>query len=277
MVASTSSIDALALEQFTPPQPGPLDVLIEVSVAGLNFMNVMSVLGVYPGYQNGRGPLGIECAGRVARVGPAVSRFKVGDAVMAFAHDSMATHAIANERLVAPIPSGLTDDEAATLPIAYLTAHYALVHLARVRRGERVLVHSAAGGVGLAAIAVARRLGAEIIATAGSDAKRARLRAMGIACVGDSRSLDFVGTVEQATGGEGVDVVLNSLAGAAASAGLSLLRSGGRFVELGKRDIYDNRSLGLLPFQRNLSFAAVDLDGFARSGQQCSGRSSMKW
>jgi acyl carrier protein len=145
------------------------------------------------------------------------------------------------------------------MPIVFLTAQYALETLARVLAGERVLIHAAAGGVGLAAIQIARRLGAEIHATAGHPDKRAYLRSLGIAHVYDSRSLAFVDEIRAATGGEGVDVVLNSLAGEFIPAGLGLLRPQGRFVEIGKRDLLADTPVGLAPFLRNLTFTAFDL------------------
>ncbi|HEY3668423.1 MAG TPA: SDR family NAD(P)-dependent oxidoreductase, partial [Polyangiaceae bacterium] len=257
-------LDSLALEVSQRPSPQASEIEIEVVASGLNFMNVLGALGACPGFPDGVGPLGIECAGRVVRVGSGVTRFALGERVMAFARDSMATHALAHERLALRVPEALDFEQAATIPIAYLTAYYALRHLARLAPGERVLVHSAAGGVGLAALAVARQVGAEVIATAGSAAKRDWLHSHGIEHVGDSRSLAFVDFTRRVTGGEGVDVVLNSLAGEAASASLGLLRRGGRFVELGKRDIYDNRPLGLRPFSRNLAYFGVDLERMAR-------------
>jgi acyl transferase domain-containing protein/NAD(P)-dependent dehydrogenase (short-subunit alcohol dehydrogenase family) len=265
--ASTDSpgmLDALRLEAARRTTPQSHEVEIEVQATGLNFMNVMSALGVCPGYSRGLGPLGIECTGFVSRVGSAVTDVSAGDRVMAFAHDSLATHAVAPASLVRRIPDGLGFVEAATIPIAFLTAYYALVHLGRIASGERVLIHAAAGGVGLAALQIAQAAGAEIYATAGSDEKRALLRSMGVVHVSDSRSLSFVDDIRAATGGAGVDLVLNSLAGEAIAAGLSLLRSGGRFLEIGKRDIYENRSIGLLPFQRNLSYHAIDLDRMSR-------------
>ncbi|WP_143675791.1 type I polyketide synthase, partial [Streptomyces milbemycinicus] len=149
-------------------------------------------------------------------------------------------------------------------PIAFLTAWYALRHVARLAPGERVLIHSATGGTGLAAIAVARLLGAEVLATAGSEDKRRFLRGMGIAHVMDSRSLDFCAQARAATGGEGVDVVLNSLAGAAIRAGLEALRPFGRFVELGVRDILSDAPLGLAPLRHNITLSTVDLGELQR-------------
>ena len=222
-------------------------------------MNVMSAMAIYPGYPDGVGPLGIECSGRIARVGPGVTTWRPGDAVAAMALDCLASHAVTDERLVIERPLGMDAATAAAVPIAFLTAQYALGHLARLTRNERVLIHSAAGGVGQAAVQLARRAGAEVFATAGTEAKRAWLRSIGVAHVFDSRGGTFADDVRQATGGEGVDVVINSLAGPAIVQGLGLLRSGGRFVELGKRDIYEDRRLGLLPFRRNLAYMAVDL------------------
>jgi 1-acyl-sn-glycerol-3-phosphate acyltransferase len=141
-----------------------------------------------------------------------------------------------------------------------VTALYALDRLARLAPGERVLIHSATGGVGMAALQVARRAGAEVLATAGSDDKRELLRSLGVEHVFDSRSLDFATEVMDVTGGAGVDVVLNSLSGEAIARGIETLAPFGRFVELGKRDIYAGSNLGLLAFRRNLSFFAVDLD-----------------
>ncbi len=257
-------LDGLGAEPMTRRAPAAHEVEIEIEAAGLNFMNVMSAMGAYPGYPKGLGPLGIECAGSVVRIGAAVREFAAGDAVIAFAHDSLATHAVADARLVARMPPGLRFEEAATLPIAYLTAYYALHHLGRMAAGERVLIHSATGGVGLAAIRLAQAAGAEIFATAGTEEKRALLRSMGVRCAADSRSTSFAEEIRAATDGEGVDLVLNSLTGNAIEAGIGLLRNGGRFIEIGKRDIYDNRSLGLFPFHRNLAYFAVDLDRMAR-------------
>jgi NADPH:quinone reductase-like Zn-dependent oxidoreductase/acyl carrier protein len=173
------------------------------------------------------------------------------------------THVIADARRVALRPATLTAAQAASVLGVFMTAWYSLVHLARLRAGERVLIHSATGGTGLAAVQIARHLGAEVFATAGRPEKRAWLREQGIAHVMDSRALDFAGEVLAATGGEGVDVVLNSLSGAAIEASLATLAVDGRFIELGKTDIYADRPLGLSHFKKSLSYSAVDLSGLA--------------
>ena len=155
-----------------------------------------------------------------------------------FAPASLATEAIVPASFLAPLPKGMNSEDAAGLPVAFLTAHYGLQRLARLRRGERVLIHAAAGGVGLAAVQLAQRQGAEVFATAGSPAKRELLRRMGVQHVMDSRSLAFADQILEATNGEGVHVVLNSLAGDFIPASIRTLAAGGRFLELGKRDIW---------------------------------------
>ena len=257
--ATPGTPGSLHWQAATRPAPAPHEVEIEVSHTGLNFMNLLSALGQYPGYEGGLGPLGIECAGRVARTGAAVTHLEAGDAVVAIGHGCLQRHARVRGALVAPLPPGWSAADAAALPIAFLTALHALVDLARLDAGERVLVHSAAGGVGLAAVQIARQRGAEVIASAGTEDKRALLRGMGIAHVVDSRA-PFADAVLAATGGRGVDVVLNSLAGDAIAEGLRCLAPYGRFVELGKRDIYGGTRIALAPFRANLSYFAVDLD-----------------
>jgi NADPH:quinone reductase-like Zn-dependent oxidoreductase/NADP-dependent 3-hydroxy acid dehydrogenase YdfG/acyl carrier protein len=257
-------LDGIALRALSRAAPRTGEVEIAVAATGLNFMNVMSALGACPGYPKGVGPLGIECAGRIVAVGDGVEGLAVGDPVLAFAFDSLASHVTADARLVRRMPEGMSFAQAASIPVAFLTAHYGLNVLARIERGERVLIHAATGGVGLAAVQLARCAGAEVFATAGSDEKRAMLTAMGVEHVMDSRSLAFREQVLDLTGGRGVDVVLNSLSGAFIPASLAVLAPYGRFVELGKRDIYRNAHVGLAPFQRNLSFFAVDLDRMLR-------------
>ena len=170
---------------------------------------------------------------------------------------------------------------AATIPVAFFTAVYALGELARLEPGERVLIHGGAGGVGLAAIQYARHRGAEIFATAGSDAKRALLRHLGVEHVLDSRDLAFADTILARTGGEGVDVVLNSLSGEAMERSLGLLRPFGRFLELGKRDFYQNTPIGLRPLRHNVSYFAIDADQLPgpapRSPPACWTRSRRCW
>jgi len=245
-------------------------VEIAIGAAALNFLDVLKAMGVYPGLEADPAvALGAECAGVVVAVGPDVDDVAVGDEVVAitpsYEQTSMlGSHVTVPADFVVPRPEHLAPEDACALPVAYLTAHYALLELAHLRAGERVLIHSAAGGVGLAAIEICRDVGAEVLATAGTSAKRDHLRALGIEHVFDSRTLAFGDEVRACTGGRGVDVVLNSLVGDAIPAGLSTLAPRGRFVEIGKRDVYANARLGLEPFKNNLSFFAVDLAGLTR-------------
>ncbi|QKV90919.1 type I polyketide synthase [Streptomyces sp. NA02950] len=250
----------LAATRRRPPGPG--EVELRVHAAGLNFRDVLTAMGLLPGDTDDiRYRIGFECAGEVTAVGPGVDHLRTGDRVLAVdvRGGAFGSFAVVSADCAGPIPDGLDAATAAGLPIAFLTAWYALRHLGRLTAGERVLIHSATGGTGLAAIAVARLLGAGVLATAGSEEKRRYLHGMGIAHVMDSRSLDFRDEVKEATGGEGVDIVLNSLSGAAIRAGLECLRPFGRFLELGVRDILSDAPLGLSPLQHNITFSTVDL------------------
>ncbi len=263
-VRQPGTLDGLALESSRRRPPGAGEVEIEVVAAGVNFSDVMKALGMYPGLPDGPVPLGAECSGRITSVGEGVSDLRTGDEVVAVAGFAFASHVVTKVELVAIKPARLSFEQAATLPIAFLTACYALDHLAHLAPGERVLIHSASGGVGLAAIQLARCAGAEVFATAGTPEKREYLRALGIQCVADSRSLDFAEVVMARTLERGVDVILNSLPGAAIPRGISILADYGRFLEIGKRDIYQNARLALEPFRKNLSFFAIDLDRVIR-------------
>jgi phthiocerol/phenolphthiocerol synthesis type-I polyketide synthase C len=253
------TLDTLSWQPVARQAPRPHEVEIAVAAAGLNFLDLLSAMGTRPDQAGRPLSLGAECAGRITAVGEDVTDLAPGDEVVTIAPQAFANLAIMDARLVVSKPAALTFAAAATLPVAFTTAYYALHEVARLRPGERVLIHSAAGGTGLAAVQVARYLGAEILATAGSEEKRAYLRGLGIQHVMDSRSLDFADEVRLLTGGEGVDVVLNSLAGEAINAGLSLLRPRGRFLEIGKRDIYANERLGLHALRHNISLSLIDL------------------
>jgi len=261
-------LDELALRALDRRAPDPGEIEIEVHAAGLNFSDVLKAMGIYPGLAGAEPVLGGECAGVVVRLGAGTRGFAVGDRVAAIAPWSLASHVTVAAGLAFGLPDGLTFAAAATVPVAFATACYALEGLAGLRAGERVLIHSASGGVGLAAIQLARTIGAEVVATAGSEEKREFLRGLGIATVLDSRSPAFAEEIlaeRSLADGGGVDVVLNSLSGAALSAGLDVLRPFGRFVELGKLDIYQDAAVGLGAFRRNLSFAAVDLEQVLRT------------
>jgi acyl transferase domain-containing protein/NADP-dependent 3-hydroxy acid dehydrogenase YdfG/acyl carrier protein len=258
-VEQVGTLDSLSWQPVGRQEPKPHEVEIEVEAVGLNFLDLLSVLGNRPDQPGRAQPLGAECAGRVAAVGDRVTELAAGDEVVTIAPGAFANRTTTDARLVVRKPPALTFAAAATLPIAFTTAYYALHEVARLRPGERVLIHSAASGTGLAAVQVAGYLGAEVLATAGNAEKRRYLRALGIEHVMDSRSLDFAAEVKALTGGQGVDVVFNSLAGEAIGAGLSLLRPRGRFLEIGKRDIYHNERIGLRALRHNISFSVIDL------------------
>jgi len=221
----------------------------------------LNAMGVYPGDPI---PLGAECAGKVARLGKDVENLQVGEEVIAIAPSSFGRFATTSADLVVTKPGHLSFEEATTIPVTFLTAHYALNYLARMSKGERVLIHAAAGGVGLSAVQLAQRAEAEIFATAGSPEKRAFLQYIGVKHIMDSRSLAFAEEVMQRTGGKGVDIVLNSLPGEYIPKSISVLAPHGRFLEIGKMDIYLNRTLDLYPFSNSLSYFAIDMDRLCR-------------
>ncbi len=261
-MTSPGVLENLILREMPAPTPDAGQVVVEVHAVGLNFRDVMAATGLLPAeaeeqpaWQN----LGFECAGLVRSVGSGVDPALAGRRVVAVTSGSFASHVCVSAALVFPVPDQFTFAQAAALPTAYATAQYSLVTIARIRAGDRVLIHSATGGVGLAAISVARKHGAEIIATAGSDEKRDYLRRLGIKHVFGSRSLDFADEVLAATSGRGVDIVLNSLPGPFLEKGLSVLAPGGRFLEIGKRDVYADTAIGLKSLRRNAAFFAIDL------------------
>ncbi|GLV53584.1 polyketide synthase [Dictyobacter sp. S3.2.2.5] len=262
------SLDNLCLTSVSRRRPGPGEVEIHVSAASLNFKDVLFALGMLD-YQDGTIHFGLECAGRISAVGDGVEGLHVGDEVIAVsAPDCFSRFVIKPAALVVHKPEHISLEEAATTSIVFLTAYYGLIYVGRLMRGERVLIHAASGGVGLAAVQIAQHIGAEIFATAGSPEKREFLRSLGIQHVLDSRSLSFADEIMEITHGQGVDVVLNSLAGEALTRSFDLLANHGRFLELGKKDIQRNNRLNLAPFEKNLSFSAIDITLLLRERPQ---------
>jgi acyl transferase domain-containing protein/NADPH:quinone reductase-like Zn-dependent oxidoreductase/acyl carrier protein len=257
-----------------PPDPGAVEIAVKAT--GLNFRDVMWNLGLLPeealedGYAGAS--LGMECAGIVTAVGPDVVQLAPGDRVVAFVSGGFASHVNVPAGAVWRLPADMSFEAAASIPVAFLTAYYSLVHLAQVQPGETVLVHGGAGAVGLAALQIARHLGATVIATAGSEEKRALLRRLGAGQVFNSRTLAFADDVISHTDGRGVDVVVNSLAGEAMIRSMDCLRPFGRFIELGKRDFYANTQVGLRPFRRNLAYFGVDVDQLMTEHRELSGK-----
>ncbi len=241
---------------------------IDVKATGLNFRDVMYTLGLLSdeAVENGfvGSSLGLEFAGKVIRVGRTVRDFNVGDDVVGLGPASFSQRVLTQANAVALIPNNLSFAAAATIPSTFFTVYYALHHQARLQAGEKVLIHGAAGGVGIAAIQVARWLGAEIYATVGSEEKRDFLLLLGVTHCYDSRSLTFAEDILAQTNQEGVDVVLNSLAGEAINRNFQVLKPFGRFLELGKRDFYENTPIGLRPFRNNISYFGIDADQLMR-------------
>ena len=237
-VVERGTLESLALlpdaSAGTPPGAG--QVRVAVRAAGLNFRDVLMALDVYPE----RATIGGEGAGVVLEVGPGVEDLAPGDRVMGLLEGAFASTALADRRLLAPMPEGWSFARAASVPIAFCTAYYGLVDLAGLREGESVLIHAAAGGVGMAALQLAREIGAEVFATAGPT-KRWVLESHGLddAHIASSRTLDFKDHFLRSTGGAGVDVVLDCLAQEMVDASLELTANGGRFLEMGKTDVRD--------------------------------------
>lgn len=253
-------LDSLKMVPFTLPPCGPGEVLIEVKGAGMNFRDVLKALALYPAETPDARIFGDEVGGIVVAKGENVDHVAVGDRVFGLAVYGLATHTMARGGDIRRIPDGMSFEEAATIPVVFMTAWHAMKNVAHMQRGETILVQAGAGGVGMAAIQIALHLGVEVIATAGSATKRALLETMGVKHVIDSRRGDFAAAVMELTNRRGVDVVLNSLAAEAIPMGLSCLAEFGRFIEIGKRDIYQNSRIPLWPLRKNASFHVVAMD-----------------
>ncbi len=260
-MSALGQLDTLAPVPVERREPGAGEIEVQMYAAGLNFKDVLRGLGMLSSEHDAGLATGFggEGAGMVVRVGPGVDGFAPGDRVILMGAKCFGGFVTVRENAAAPLAEGIGFEDAATIPLVFLTAHYALHVQGRLAKGERVLIHAAAGGVGLAAIQCALRVGAEVYATAGSPQKRDYVKSLGVKHVFDSRSTGFADEVMKATDGRGVDVVLNSLAGEFIPKGLGVLTQFGRFIEIGARDIYQNSQLGLRPFANNLSFMAIEL------------------
>lgn len=249
--------------------PSETEIEVDVRATGLNFRDVMYALGLLSdeAIENGfAGPtLGLEFSGVVSRVGDPACGFAPGDLVVGFGPSSFGNRVVTQASAISLIPPDISLEAAATIPSTFFTVYYALHYLARLQPGEKVLIHGAAGGVGIAAIQLAKWIGAEIYVTAGSDEKRDFLRQLGVTHIFDSRTLAFSDEILAMTGGQGVDVVLNSLAGEAINRNFRVLKPFGRFLELGKRDFYENTKIGLRPFRNNISYFGIDADQLMQS------------
>lgn len=234
-ISQRGALQNLTLSPTERLTPGPGEIEIRVRASGLNFRDVLNALGLYPGEP---GPLGDECSGDVIAIGADVTELQPGDAVFGLAPACFGTHATTRAKLVVKKPEWLSYEQAATIPIPFLTAHYALNHLAGLSNDQRVLIHAGTGGVGMAAIQLAKLAGAEIFATAGNPEKRAVLKTLNVKHIYDSRTLDFSDAILAETDGQGVDAILNALAGEFIPKSFAVLSERGCFLEIGKTNIF---------------------------------------
>ncbi|NEQ65235.1 MAG: SDR family NAD(P)-dependent oxidoreductase [Symploca sp. SIO2D2] len=259
------SLDNLILEPVARRSPAAGEVEIRVKATGLNFLDVVSALGLVPQEVDGvsqqhlveMDSFGVECAGEVVAVGAEVTNFQVGDLVMAMAHGSFSQHVTVDATYVVLKPENLSLEEAASIPANFLTAYYALHHVAKIKAGDRVLIHAGAGGTGMAAVQIAQQAGAEVLATA-SPPKWEALGKMGVKHIMNSRTYEFADQVMEITQGRGVDIVLNSLtSGEFISKSMSVVTQSGRFVEIAKRGIWDSSKVASI--RSDVSYFVVDL------------------
>ena len=264
--ATPGMLDGMRMVPIPRREPGPGEVEVRADYLALNYRDVLVSMNWYPTLPGVPGIILGECAGTVTRVGPGVAGLRPGDDVVAISLDaSAATYMHVNAHLARRRPARLTAQEAAGLPVGLATAWHSLITLGQLRAGERVLIHHATGGVGMAAVQLARWRGAEVYATAGNPEKRAMLRMMGIAHVYDSRSTDFAEQIREDTRGEGMDVVLNTLAGEGLLKSVGLLADRGRYLELSRRDLIEGTPLDMRLLARSASFFVVDVVDLGKS------------
>ena len=246
-------LDDITLQKSTRRAPAQGEVEIRVMASGLIFRDVMNALAM----RSDPEPLGSECSGRIVAVGDGVTNFNVGDDVVAVTNGAFSRYVTVDAGFVAYKPAHVDFNEAATVPTAFMTAHYALSSIAQLKAGQRVLIHAAAGGVGSAAVQLALQVGAEVFGTAGSAKKKVYLESIGVRHVLNSRTLDFADEIMRLTSGEGVDVILNSLSGEFIPLSLSVLADHGVFLEIGKRDIWTPEQVAAL--KPDVRYHVIDL------------------
>ncbi|KAF2728787.1 reducing type I polyketide synthase [Polyplosphaeria fusca] len=248
----------------------PDDIEIEVKATGCNFMDALTAIGRLE-----RSSIGLEASGIVSRVGAAVSTFAPGDRVVAFSLDSFRTYARTKAALAVPLPASLDFSDGASFPINFGTAYRALVDVAHLETGQTVLIHSAAGGTGQAAVQIAKYLGADIFATVGSQEKKELLATkygIPLERIYSSRDSSFLDGIKRQTKNCGIDVVLNSLSGELLEASWECVAAYGRFIEIGKKDIRERTKIDMSPFANNVTFASVDLEAMIRERPDATGK-----
>jgi NADPH:quinone reductase-like Zn-dependent oxidoreductase len=251
-IPRTGAPDVLEVREAPDPIPGPGAVRVRVRAAGINFADIMARMGLYPDSPKLPAVVGYEVAGVVDAVGQGVPNLRVGERVVAFTRfGGYSDVVVVPAQQAAPIPEQLSFEKAAAIPVNYLTAWLMLVHLGNVRAGERVLVHAGAGGVGLAALQIARWKGAEVFATA-SASKHERLRAAGVAHCIDYRTQDFEAEIARLTNGRGVDLILDAVGGASFRKSYRSLASLGRLFLFGASSLAPGKRRNILAALRGL-------------------------
>lgn len=273
-IESPGNFDSIRFREIEKKTPGFEQIQINAKAVSLNFRDLMIAMNMYPPTPGIPSNMGSDYAGIITACGEGVTSFKPGDEVIGLAAGTFTPDGklVENAHFCAVLnisarqavlkPQNISFEQAAAIPTVFLTSYYALHHIARVKSGEKVLIHTATGGVGQSAVQIAKWLGAEIFATAGSEEKRELLRSLGIEFVMDSRSTDFAAQILEITDGKGVDVILNTLSGEAMVKGLEILAPFGRFLQIDKTDIFRNMPLELAPFKNGLTFSAIDLSLF---------------
>ena len=254
------TLDALQYSEITEAEAPVKDnnVEVEIYAAGLNFKDVAVTMGIVPENEH---LLGLEGAGIVRRVGKRAGNYKVGDRVAVIRNGTFANRIQVPTERTHLIPDSLTFEEAATIPLVYLTSLYSLSHVGNLKKGQSVLIHSASGGIGISCIQLAQYFEAEIYVTIGSEEKRNFLKeTFGIPHdrMFSSRTTRFASQIMQATQGKGIDIIMNSLTGDLLDESWRICADGGTMIEIGKKDIVDRNHLSMEPFDRNCSFRPVD-------------------
>jgi NADPH:quinone reductase-like Zn-dependent oxidoreductase len=274
-----SPVNFLKTEFVSSEIDDPADdmIQIETMAASLNFRDLMMAMGLYPSTPGVPSVMGSDYAGIVSKVGSKIKNYAKGDKVMVLSGGSLkkdhktdpnshfSKYLNVVEESIFPMPNSSSFIDASTIPTVFITSYYALITLANIKREDTVLIHSATGGVGLAAIAICKWIGCKIFATAGNDSKRSLLREMGVELVMDSRTTEFESIIKANTNGRGVDVILNTLSGDKVIAGLNSLNFFGRFLQIDKKDISTNGNLPLGNFNKGLSYYAIDIGLLGRN------------
>ncbi|WP_424097226.1 SDR family NAD(P)-dependent oxidoreductase [Moorena producens] len=252
-ITSRGTLENFTLEPTPRRSPAAGEVEIRVRATGLNFRDVLIALDIYPG----TAVMGGDCAGEIVAVGEGVENLKIGEPVIALAPESFSEYVTVSAMLAAPKPDFLSFEQAAAIPINFLTAYYTLHHLAKIAPGDKILIHAAAGGTGMAAVQIAQQAGAEVFATA-SQTKWDALKAMGVKHIMNSRTLEFAAEIMEKTQGKGVDIVLNSLtSGEFIAKTVSVVSPQGRFVEIAKRGVWESTEMATL--RSDISYSVLDL------------------